>query len=146
MYAGGRPDRQASTLNSLWAKAFHLGLAGRRGAVLDVVGRRSGTTVSVPLVPVRFAGALYLGSMLGESNWVRNVRAADGRAVLHYGWRQRPVRLVEVPAENRAPLVRAFLDAAPGARPHVPVERTAPLREIAVVAERIPIFQVVRSD
>ncbi len=49
---------------------------------------------------------------------------------------------MEVPADRRAPLIRAFLDAAPGARPHVPVRRTASLREIAAVADRIPIYRV----
>jgi hypothetical protein len=66
--------------------------------------------------------------MLGpQANWVHNVCAAGGRAVPHHGGRHEEVELVEVPVECRAPLIRAFLEAAPGARPHVPVDRTASL-------------------
>lgn len=143
MYPGGRPGERAKRLNAMWARIGRLGLGGNRLVTLEVTGRRSGHPVSVPLMPARVGGRLYLGSMLGdEANWVQNVRASGGAAVLHHGRRRDEVLLIEVPVERRAPLIRAFLDAAPGARPHVPVDRAAPLREIAAVADRVPIFRV----
>lgn len=51
--------------------------------------------------------------------------------------------LVEVPVGQRAPLIRAFLDTSPEARRRVPVDRTAPLREIDAVADQV---QIVRVD
>jgi hypothetical protein len=39
-------------------------------------------------------------------------------------------------------MIRRFLDLAPGARPHVPVERGAPLDEFAAIADRYPVFEV----
>jgi len=79
--------------------------------------------------------------MLGEVNWVRNVRAAGGSAVLRHGRREQ-VRLVEVPADSRAPVLRRYLAVAPGGRPHIPVDRRAPLEEFQKVAAQFPVFRI----
>jgi hypothetical protein len=80
--------------------------------------------------------------MLGENtNWVRNVRAADGRAVLRHG-RREPVRLQEVEPALRAPIVRRYLACAPGARPHIPIDREATLEEFERLVPDIPVFRI----
>jgi len=80
--------------------------------------------------------------MLGEDvQWVRNVRAAGGRAVLRNGDLE-SVRLEEVPVEKRAPILKAYLQRAPGARPHVPVKKDAPLAEFENIAAAFPVFRV----
>jgi hypothetical protein len=80
--------------------------------------------------------------MLGErSPWVHNVRAADGRAVLRHGV-AREVRLVEVPAPERGAIIKAYLGRAAGGRPHIPVDKDAPLAEFDAVAADIPVFRV----
>jgi len=83
--------------------------------------------------------------MLGErSNWLRNVRAAGGRAVLRHG-RREAVRLEEVDPDARAPIVRRYLSLAPGPRAFIPVDRDAPLEAFEKVAPRVPVVRV-RSD
>ena len=72
------------------------------------------------------------------------VRAARGRAVLRSGSREE-VRLEEVPAEQRAPILRAYLQLAPGARPHVPVNKDAPMAEFEKIATAFPVFQVLKN-
>jgi len=90
-------------------------------------------------------GQRYLVSMLGENvHWVRNVRAADGRAVLRSGSREE-VHLEEVPVDQRASILRAYLQRAPGARPHVPVNKDAPIAEFEKIATEFPVFRVVKS-
>jgi hypothetical protein len=96
---------------------------GRRSSVparlarLEVKGRRSGATVAFSVVVADYGGGRYLVSMLGEgTNWVRNVRAADGRAVLRHGHAE-TVRLVEVAAADRAPDPAAIPRMCPW-RPH----------------------------
>ena len=70
-------------------------------------------------------GERYLVAMLGsEANWVRNVRADDGAAVLRHGRRER-VRLEEIEPGQRAPILQRYLQVAPGARAHFPVDRHA---------------------
>jgi hypothetical protein len=82
--------------------------------------------------------------MLGEdANWVRNVRAAGGRAVLRHG-RREAVLLEEVEPSRRASVLRRYLAVAPGARPHVPVDRRAPAAEFDRVAARFPVFRITR--
>jgi hypothetical protein len=85
----------------------------------------------------------YLVSMLGEDvNWVRNVRAAGGKVILRHG-RSEGVRLEEIAPEHRAPVLKAYLKRAPGARAHLPVHKDAPLHEFELVASRVPVFRVV---
>jgi hypothetical protein len=102
----------------------------------------TGRTVSLPVVVAVVDGRRYLVSMLGENvQWVRNVRAAGGRASIRGGAREE-VRLEEVPADQRAPILKAYLQRAPGARPHVPVDKDAPLADFEKIAGAYPIFRL----
>jgi len=110
---------------------------------LEVTGRRSGRTISLPVVVAVVDGQRYLASMLGEDvQWVRNVRAAGGSAVLRSGGREQ-VQLVDVPVDQRPPILKAYLRRAPGARPHVPVDKDAPLEEFEKIAASVPVFRIV---
>jgi deazaflavin-dependent oxidoreductase (nitroreductase family) len=143
MYRGGRPNRFARALNRLSARQFGAGfLVPTEYVTLEVTGRRTGHPVLLPLVVTNHQGRRYLVSMLGQdANWVANVRAAGGDAVLLHGDRQ-PVRLVEVAAGERAPILRRFLAVAPGARPHLPIDRPAPLTAFEKIAADYPVFRV----
>lgn len=143
MYRGGRPNRLARAMNRVDAKLYSTGLLlADRVATLEVPGRRTGRPVSVPLVVAHHDGERYLVSMLGEdAGWVRNVRAAGGRAVLRHG-RREAVRLVEVDAGARAPILRRYLAVAPGARAHLPVGRDAPPAAFERIAADVPVFRI----
>jgi hypothetical protein len=109
---------------------------------LDVRSRRSGRLTSFPVVVADYEDERYLVAMLGEGvNWVANVRAAGGQAVLRHG-RREEVRLEEVDPAARAPILQRYLQVAPGARPHIPVDRRAPLAEFERIASRYPVFRV----
>jgi len=60
------------------------GLAPRDAVTLQVRGRTSGKARRVPILRTRHQGADYLVALAGESQWVRNVRAADGRAIIRH--------------------------------------------------------------
>jgi deazaflavin-dependent oxidoreductase (nitroreductase family) len=143
MYPDGRPNRLARLLNRAWAVLHASGLLPPRLVTLEVPGRRTGRTREFPLVVADLGGQRYLVSMLGEdSNWVRNVRAAGGQAVLRHGGRE-PVRLEEVKPGLRAPIVRRYLALAPGPRAFIPVDRDAPVASFEPVVAHIPVFRVV---
>lgn len=145
MYRGRRPNRIAKILNSASAALASLGVTHNIMVTLEVMGRKSGRTVSLPLVVTVIDGERYLVSMLGEDvQWVHNVRAAAGRAVLRSGKREE-ICLEEVAASRRAPILKAFLQRAPGARPHVPVDKDAPLAEFEKVAPAFPVFKVAST-
>jgi hypothetical protein len=143
MYRGGRPNRLARLLNRISAIQFSAGvLAPNHWVTLEVPGRRTGRRISFPLVVADYEGQGYLVAMLGQNvNWVRNVRAADGRAVLRHG-RREAVRLEEVDPGARAPILRRYLALAPGARAHIPVDLRAPLEEFKGIAIQIPVFRI----
>jgi deazaflavin-dependent oxidoreductase (nitroreductase family) len=145
LYREQRPNWIARMLNRAWAAVASSGVASNYLVTLEVTGRKSGRTISLPVVVAVVDGQQYVVSMLGENvHWVHNVRAAGGRAVLRSGAREE-VHLEEVPAEGRAPILRAYLQRAPGAQPHVPVNKDAPLAEFEKVATAFPVFRVVRN-
>jgi deazaflavin-dependent oxidoreductase (nitroreductase family) len=143
LYRNGRPNRLAQLMNRLGAIVFSTGLLlPRRAGTLEVVGRRSGRLISFPIVITEFQGARYVVAMLGSNtNWVRNIYAAGGMAVLRHGKRE-TVHLDEVDPSERAPILRRYLEIAPGARPHLPVDRRASLAEFERIAAQYPVFHV----
>lgn len=146
LYRGQRPGWIAKILNRMWANAASKKVMDNGLVALEVIGRKSGRVVSFPLVMFTMDGQRYLASMLGEeAQWVRNVRAANGKAVLRSGGYEN-VQLEEIPADQRAPLLKAYLHAAPGARPHVPIDMDAPLAEFEKIAPEIPVFLVVSNQ
>jgi deazaflavin-dependent oxidoreductase (nitroreductase family) len=145
-YRGGRPNRVARLLDRGSAMVCALGVAPDYMVTLEVPGRRTGRIVHLPLVMVVVDGERYLVSMLGEDvNWVRNVKAADGRVTLRHG-RSEDVRLEEVAPEHRAPVLKDYLRRAPRAGAHMPVGKDAPLAEFERVSPRFPVFRVVSGQ
>lgn len=142
-YRGGRPNRVARILDRATAGLYGLGVAPDRLVTLEVAGRQTGRSITLPLVMVVEPGERFLVSMLGDdANWVRNVRAAGGHVTLRQG-RREDVRLDEVAVDRRAPVLRTYLKRAPNARAHLPVPHDAPLAEFARIASRFPVFQIV---
>src|SRR5262249_28985022 len=142
LYRGQRPNWIATILNRAWAAIASSGVASNYLVTLEVTGRKSGRTISLPVVMAVVDGQRYLVSMLGDSvHWVQNVRAAGGRAVLRSGGREE-IQLEEVPIDQRAPLLRTYLQRAPGARPHLPVKKNAAVSEFQKVAAAFPVFRL----
>jgi hypothetical protein len=143
MYRGNRPHAPARMLNAVWAALGSTGFVSDLAVTLETTGRKSGRIFSLPVVPAKVAGERYLVSMLGnDANWVRNVRAAGGRATLRSG-RREDIRLEEVPFDQRAPILKAYLKQTPGARPHIPIDKDASLAEFERISADFPVFRVV---
>ena len=143
LYRGNRPHALARALNRGWAIVYALGIAPNYLVTLEVPGRRSGRAISFPLVMAVLDGERYLVSMLGaDVAWVRNLRAADGHALLRHGRTER-VRLEEIAVEKRGPVLKVYANRAPGARPHLAVDKDAPLEKFEAIAPRIPVFRVL---
>ena len=145
LYCGRRPNWIARILNRATATVASTGVAANYLVTLEVTGRKSGRTVSLPVVIAVVDGQRYLVSMLGDNvQWVHNVRASGRRAVLRSGDREE-IQLEEVPVDQRAPILKAYLQRAPGARPHVPVKKDAALAEFEKIAAAFPVFRVASS-
>jgi hypothetical protein len=83
--------------------------AAKLQAPLEVRGRVSGKMGESSVVIATVKRKCYFVSMLGPgSDWVKNVEAAHGDAVIRKGRRSR-VHLVAVPPEQRAPILREYV-------------------------------------
>jgi hypothetical protein len=97
-YRNWRPTRLGLWVNRFCGWWSGLGLPPSFLAALEVSGRTSGRRRSNPVVIATVDCKRYLVSMLGPgSDWVKNVEAANGNAVIRQG-RRRRVQLVAVPA------------------------------------------------
>ena len=115
-----------------------------RQVALEVKGRGTGRPHTLALVIAGHEGEQYLVSMLGECEWVKNVRA-QGEAQIISG-RRRKVRLEEVPIERRAPIIKEYIRLAPGGRPHIGLGTTATLADCQRVASNHPVFRILYQN
>jgi F420H(2)-dependent quinone reductase len=141
-YADGRPNRLGRAVASLWSGMAGLGMPPSFLVSLETTGYRTGRHHSIPVVIADYNGKRYIVSMLGErSPWVRNIRAAGGRAVIKHG-RRSDVRLIEVAPEDRPAVIKAYLARAVDARPHFPMDWDAPIEAFQPIASAYPVFRI----
>ena len=140
----GRPGRPTRLLNSVVRGLSRLGLSVAGSRVLEVTGRSSGLPRRTPVNVLHLDGVEHLVSPRGTTEWVRNVRAADGRLTLQLGRRRDRRVAVELTDERRVPVLRAYLarwswevgmffDG---------VGADASDDELAAVADRHPVFRL----
>ena len=145
------PDLYRWLNHRLGPAAISLGLGPRDVITLEVAGRRSGVIRRTVMARAVCNGGHYVVALAGESQWVRNVRAAGGQVVIG-GRQRRAARLVEVPPQQRAPVIRAYLlrwgrragfrAVAREARYYFGVSADASLAEIQAVTEHYPVFRI----
>src|SRR3989442_13954499 len=105
LYRGPRPNWFARILNRASAAVGSSGVAPNYLVTLEVTGRKTGRTFSLPLVVAVVGGQRYLVSMLGDNvRRGQNLREAGGKAVLRQG-RRAEICLDEVPAGRPAPIL-----------------------------------------
>jgi hypothetical protein len=103
-----RPANWYRRLNRLGVPLAAMGVAPPGVVTLEVRGRSSGRMRRVPLLRTAYEDHDYLVSLAGESEWVRNVRAAWGDAVIRHVLAHR-VHLIEVPPHDRGPIIAEYL-------------------------------------
>jgi deazaflavin-dependent oxidoreductase (nitroreductase family) len=141
-YRNWRPTRLGKWVNRFWSWWSGLGLPPRFQAALEVQGRKSGRWRSNPVVIATVDGKRYLVSMLGpESDWVRNVEAAHGDAVIRQG-RRHPVHLALVPREARAPILREYVRIASSGRRPFPLPLVPSWPTSRPFAECYPVYRI----
>lgn len=76
-------------------------------AVLSVRGRASGKPRSTPVVVLDHDGERYLVTPYGDTEWVRNLRAAGTGQLKQHG-RTEEFAAIEVPVDQRPPIIDAY--------------------------------------
>jgi len=103
------PNRTARAANALigWLAEVGISIAGSRA--LRVRGRKTGKLRGVVVNVLRVDGVDYLVSPRGNTQWVRNVRAA-GVVDIGPRWHRRRLSTTEVADTAKADLLRRYLD------------------------------------
>lgn len=105
-----RPDWFTQhVFNRLVAWFTRRGLSVWGSRVLEVPGRTTGEPRRVPVNLLTYEGQQYLVSPRGHGQWVRNVRANDGRLDLLLGRRRTHHVAHEVADADKVDVLRAYL-------------------------------------
>jgi len=138
-----KPSGVVKAMNGFFGWLASIGLMPGDTVLLQVKGRKSGQTRSVAVTWVEHEGQRYLVAPRGNTEWVRNANAAGGEAILKHR-KSQPVRLEEVPVEQRAPIIKSYLKkTAMVTKREFGIEPDAPIEEFEKIAPRHPVFRVV---
>jgi deazaflavin-dependent oxidoreductase (nitroreductase family) len=85
------------------------GLSLRGSRELRVAGRSSGLVRTTVVNLLEFDGRRYLVAPRGTTEWVRNLRAANGAGELRVGRRIDSIHAHELDDADKAPVIRAYL-------------------------------------
>ena len=129
--------------NPMIMLAGRLGLSMRGSRTLAVPGRKSGKIYTTPVNPLTFEGRRYLVAPRGNTQWVRNVRAAGG-GELRLGGKREQFRAVELMDNEKPDLLRAYLKlwSMETGQFFDNVKHDAPDEEIARIAPNHPVFRI----
>jgi hypothetical protein len=114
--------------------------------VLEVRGRKSGKTISLPVNPLDLNVQRYLVCARGNSNWVRNARATRDITLVR-AMRRRRYAARELPPDLRPPILKAYLDRfASEVQRFFPVPKGSPVEVFNDLARRYPVFALQPLD
>src|SRR5262249_29260477 len=120
-----------------------LGISVKGSRVLEVRGRTSGEIRTTVVNLLTVDGVRYLVAPRGETQWVRNVRAA-GSGPLRVGKRREAFTVAELADEAKPAIIRAYLKAWAWevGRFFEGLKADSSDAEIAAVAPGFPVFRV----
>jgi deazaflavin-dependent oxidoreductase (nitroreductase family) len=95
-------------LNPMIRQLLRIGLPMGPNVLLTVRGRKSGAAHTFPVALLELDGRRYVQGTFGETNWVRNLRAA-GSATITKGRGHEEVDAIEIPPDDAAPILRDAL-------------------------------------
>jgi hypothetical protein len=110
--------------------------------ILSIPGRKTGKLRSTPVSVLHVNGQRYVATGF-DTHWVKNARKV-GKGMLERGRKKQYVALVELPVEERAPILREFPRQVPHGVQYfeklldIPVDPEA----LAVAAPRCPVFRL----
>jgi len=109
--AAGRPATAPAfvrALNPLIQRLLRTGMPMGPSALLTVRGRRTGTPRTFPVGLFEVDGRRFVMGSFGETNWIRNLRAA-GEATIRTGHDDERVKATELAPDDAAPVLRGAL-------------------------------------
>jgi deazaflavin-dependent oxidoreductase (nitroreductase family) len=133
-------------MNPIVSGLVRLGVSAKGAAILSVRGRTSGEWRTNPVNPLSLDGEQYLVAPRGETQWVRNLRAA-GTGRLRQGRREHDFTAVEIDDADKPRVLRSYLKewAWEVGKFFDGVGADASDAELAAIATRHPIFRITKA-
>jgi deazaflavin-dependent oxidoreductase (nitroreductase family) len=134
-----------NVFNKAVAGATRMGISLMGSRVLEVKGRKSGQWRSTPVNLLTVDGQQYLVAPRGNTQWVRNLRAANGEGELRIGRKTERFTATEIGDDAKPAILRAYLKKwkfevgvfFDG------VDAKAPEETLRRIAPGYPIFRIV---
>ena len=131
--------------SQVFATLVRLGIGFKHNFILEVRGRKSGRVFATPVNLLVHNGKTYLCASRGETQWVRNARAA-GRVTLVKGSKREEYAVRELPVADRPELLKEFLDRfATSVQRYYPVKKGSPVSAFAECAKTMPVFELTKD-
>jgi deazaflavin-dependent oxidoreductase (nitroreductase family) len=139
-----RPNAFERLINRFYGALVGFGLGLQHNYLLQVRGRKSGKIYSTPVNVLNYNHSLFLVATRGYTEWARNALAAQevtlkkGRVLLQF-------KLRPVADEEKPEILRVYLGrfrATVGR--FFPVKPDAPPDAFAGLANRYPVFELIR--
>ena len=141
-----RPNAVERIFGRILVALVRVGIVRGHFHVLEVRGRMSGRTISLPVDPIECDGRRYLVCARGNANWVRNAGAA-GEIVLIQARHRRRYAVRELPPGLRAPVLKAYLDNySREVQRFFPVPKGSPVTAFDELAPRFPVLELQPID
>jgi hypothetical protein len=140
-----KPNTATDLFNVVVARITRMGISVYGSRILYVRGRKSGEWRTTPVNPLTLSdGTRYLVAPRGTTQWVRNLRADDGRGELHVGRRIEPFVATEIADDDKPVILRdylrrwkwevgVFFDG---------VDAKAPAEKLREIAPGYPVFRI----
>ncbi len=137
-----RPGMLTKKMNSFVGWLAGRGIGPKRMVRLEHKGRVSGDMRSTAVNWTEHDGQRYLVSPRGDTQWVRNVRADGGRALLRRGGSSETVRLEEIPVEGRAAIIKQYVGENKIIKGEFGLEPDVSIEEYKGIAANPPTFLI----
>lgn len=138
------PAKASSVFNDLVGRLAGMGVSVYGSRLLRVKGRKTGQWRTTAVAPLRIGDDRYLIAPRGTTQWVRNLRAANGEGELRIGRKTERFTATEIGDDAKPEILRAYLKRwwfesraffdGVGAK--------SPEEELLRIASRHPIFRV----
>ena len=140
-----KPNTLAKKMSSFLGWLAARGIGPKRMVRLEHKGRVSGGLRSTAVNWTEHDGQRYLVAPRGETQWVRNIRADGGRAVLRRGGNSETVRLEEIPVEGRAAIIKQYVGENKIVKGQFGLEPDDPIEKYIGIAANHPAFLIHAS-
>jgi deazaflavin-dependent oxidoreductase (nitroreductase family) len=104
-----QPKKATNTFNRVVARLTRMGISVWGSRELRVRGRKTGEWRTTPVNLLTHEGQTYLVAPRGTTQWVRNLRAADGHGELRLGRHTDGFTAVELADADKVDVLRAYL-------------------------------------